>query len=199
MQVPSRHQQASVTDGSGFGLVIPWPGTLIHLPLQALVAGASSHVDPGVRKTCIQALGVLVTQWLSPVGDGAAWEAFPGFRRWAIEHVAGEACLRGILQGGLDLQVQRAALGRSALGNLRRWVCLRSLVDFAFPGCGRFVSPRRSGVCSRRGHPVLRGRVHCIAASNRMAPTNHGRACRGSARLQGALLRHRHLRAPCAR
>ncbi|XP_075265415.1 uncharacterized protein LOC142357760 [Convolutriloba macropyga] len=72
--------------------------------MQGLVSGASLHVDPSVRKICIQTLSMLVTQWLSSRTDATSWEAFPGFRRWAVDHVAYDACVVGIMQGGLDLQ-----------------------------------------------------------------------------------------------
>mmetsp|Transcript_3613 Transcript_3613/g.10405 ORF Transcript_3613/g.10405 Transcript_3613/m.10405 type:complete len:537 (-) Transcript_3613:551-2161(-) len=72
--------------------------------MQGLVSGASLHVDPSVRKVCVQTLGMLVAQWLSSRADATPWEAFPGFRRWAVDHVAYDACVVGILQGGLDLQ-----------------------------------------------------------------------------------------------
>lgn len=74
--------------------------------LQALVSGASMHVDPSVRKICVQILNMLTCQWLSSLSDTASWEIFPGFRHWVVDHIAIDTCIIGILQGGLDLQVR---------------------------------------------------------------------------------------------
>jgi hypothetical protein len=92
--------------GSTLSVLRPSCG-LIHLGplrsaslLQALIAGTASHIDPSVRKTCVQILQQLVVAWLP-----GSQEAFPGVRRWVLDKVAGEAILRGVLQSGLDLQV----------------------------------------------------------------------------------------------
>lgn len=72
--------------------------------MQALICGVASHVDPAVRKTCVQVLQALVAAWLP-----GSQEAFPGVRRWVLEKVAGEALLRGVLQSALDLRVRACA------------------------------------------------------------------------------------------
>lgn len=78
-------------------------GTLLQLPqaalesvMVALTRGAATHVDPTVRKTCVQAYERLLGEWCP------SSELVPGFKRYAMEHLGGEACLLGIVQGGLD-------------------------------------------------------------------------------------------------
>jgi len=75
------------------------PSATFDRCMQALICGVASHVDPAVRKTCVQVLQALVAAWLP-----GSQEAFPGVRRWVLEKVAGEALLRGVLQSALDLR-----------------------------------------------------------------------------------------------
>ena len=64
------------------------PRSSLDAVLGALMRGAASHVDPGVRKTCIQAVARLAGEWCSPDGG----EALPGFREFVIKQVIGVVC-----------------------------------------------------------------------------------------------------------
>lgn len=68
------------------------PGTLDAV-LGALMQGAGTHVDSGVRKTCIQVLGRLAREWLGEQ------DALPGFRDYVIQQLACEVCLESLVSG----------------------------------------------------------------------------------------------------
>ncbi|PSC72015.1 exportin-T isoform X1 [Micractinium conductrix] len=75
------------------------PGTLDAM-LGALMRGAATHVDAGVRKTCVQAVERLVGEWCG--ADGS--EALPGFREFAMKQFGGEVLLEALVAGGVDIR-----------------------------------------------------------------------------------------------
>jgi hypothetical protein len=71
------------------GVLLRVPRGSLDAILGALMRGAASHVDPGVRKTCIQTVGRLAGEWCSAEGG----EALPGFREFVMKQVGGgSAC-----------------------------------------------------------------------------------------------------------
>ncbi|CAD7697822.1 unnamed protein product [Ostreobium quekettii] len=72
------------------------PQSCLEAMLTALAQGAATHVDPSVRRTCVHALGTLVREW------GDRINADQGFKQFILDRVGGDACIRGVLQGGLD-------------------------------------------------------------------------------------------------
>lgn len=81
------------------------PGAVLEAVVQALTRGAATHVDPSVRRTCVQVYCRLVKEWC-PVGGT---EAVPGFRRYAMEHLGGEACVLGLLRSQPPLDARDGA------------------------------------------------------------------------------------------
>ncbi|KAL4444906.1 hypothetical protein ABPG77_003956 [Micractinium sp. CCAP 211/92] len=80
------------------------PGTL-DAALGALMRGAATHVDAGVRKTCVQCLERLVGEWCG--ADGS--EALPGFREFAMKQFGGEVLLEGLAAQGSSVDIRDAA------------------------------------------------------------------------------------------
>ncbi|GMH39364.1 hypothetical protein BSKO_07262 [Bryopsis sp. KO-2023] len=78
------------------GVVLKLPEATLKVILSALIEGASSHMDPAVRKSCIQVLLELVDGWADRIStdQGLLW--------FVMERIGGDVCIQGILRGGLD-------------------------------------------------------------------------------------------------
>jgi exportin-T len=74
--------------------------------IQALEFGAARHVDPLIRRVCIQTLGTLAASWC-PVD---APEVVPHMRDWTLEHLVASCCLRGLLSADASLDVRDAGV-----------------------------------------------------------------------------------------
>lgn len=90
-------------------------GSLLQLPAQvldnimtALAKGAATHVDPAVRRSCIQVFERLLSDWC-PAGSN---ELVPGFRAYAVQQLGGQACVLGLF--GNLAATSAAANGPSA-------------------------------------------------------------------------------------
>jgi len=79
---------------------------VLDLELTAISRGAATHVDPAVRRTCLQVFTRLLGDWC------ANGETVPGFKRFAMERLGGDACISGLLRttpGGSSLDARDAA------------------------------------------------------------------------------------------
>ncbi|KAK9827309.1 hypothetical protein WJX81_002974 [Elliptochloris bilobata] len=85
------------------------PGGALDAALEALLRGAASHVDPVVRRMCVQALRRL----LAEVAAGPAPP--PGFQQFLLERVVGGVCVGALATGRLDA---RDAAVAALLGDL---------------------------------------------------------------------------------
>jgi exportin-T len=91
------------------------PGALLEVPpgildsvLTDVARGGVMHVDPAVRRTCVQILARLYEEWCGADGK----EALPGFRSFALQQMAGEACVLGLLgRAQQQQQLSRAVAG----------------------------------------------------------------------------------------
>ncbi|GBF91404.1 exportin [Raphidocelis subcapitata] len=79
------------------------PPSVLDSVLSALTRGAASHVDPTVRRTCLQVFERLLAEWC------ANGEVVPGFKRFAMEQLGGEACVLGLLRASQGLDARDAA------------------------------------------------------------------------------------------
>lgn len=103
---------AAVTSSGLSGALLKVPPAALEAAVLGLTRGAATHVDPNVRRTCLQVFSRLVGDWCgSPVaasnGSAAAAtssaaandsEVVPGFRRYAMERLGEEACIVGLLR-----------------------------------------------------------------------------------------------------
>ena len=117
---------SAVTTAGMSGALLKVPPGVLEAAVLGLTRGAATHVDPTVRRTCLQVFSRLVGDWCgSPAagataaaaagaaGSGATaaaaagaaaaapgGEVVPGFRRYAMERLGEEACLFGLLRSG---------------------------------------------------------------------------------------------------
>ncbi|KAJ9528951.1 hypothetical protein QJQ45_000515 [Haematococcus lacustris] len=73
--------------------------------MEALTRGAATHWEPAQRRMCVQVYCRLINEWCS----SGNVEAIPGFKRYAMEHLGGEACVLGLLRGQPPLDPRDAA------------------------------------------------------------------------------------------
>ncbi|GAX84343.1 hypothetical protein CEUSTIGMA_g11765.t1 [Chlamydomonas eustigma] len=118
------------------------PPGILDVAIKAVTQGAATHVDATVRRTCMQILQRLVSDWCggptppsgspsistaltpsgmslqSPQSQAAplSEETVPGFRSYAIEHFAGGACLVGLMVSGAALFDTRDAATMALIG-----------------------------------------------------------------------------------
>eukprot|EP00879_Flechtneria_rotunda_P007650 GHRR01008022.1.p1 GENE.GHRR01008022.1~~GHRR01008022.1.p1 ORF type:complete len:244 (+),score=108.64 GHRR01008022.1:34-732(+) len=79
--------------------------------LTALAKGAATHVDASVRRTCIQVLERLLSDWCSTDSS----ELVPGFKAFVVQQLGGHACIVGIF-GSADLTAA-SRTGATAISN----------------------------------------------------------------------------------
>ncbi|KAG2493435.1 hypothetical protein HYH03_008254 [Edaphochlamys debaryana] len=114
---------SGITGAGLSGALLKVPPAALEAAVVGLTRGAATHVDPTVRKTCLQVFSRLVGDWCgspapapgapapaatpaspgpgTPAGPPPGSELVPGFRRYAMERLGEEACLVGLLRPAL--------------------------------------------------------------------------------------------------
>jgi exportin-T len=88
------------------------PPQVLDQLLTALARGAAAHVDPSVRRLCMQVFERLLQEWCPAQGA----EVMPGFKSFVVHQLGGQACILGLLAGG-NVPAAAAAAAAPAAAN----------------------------------------------------------------------------------
>ena len=138
------------------------PGGTLDVALEGLLRGAAAHVDPAVRRMCVQTLRRL----LAEVAAGPAQP--PGFQQFLRERVAGGVCVASLTAGRLDV---RDAAVAALLGDVA------GLLAESAGRCGDGLEPylRQSLLPALPLPPALQARPLCAFRTRHAHPEcRHG-------------------------